>query len=103
MYKEVQSRPEVSNVDTDERIDLEGGILMLRAAQKSQAAGFPALAGKLLVRPEEGAEILSVSRSRLYELMAAGTIRSIKVRGSRRIPMQELERFVAEEVEAQCA
>ena len=76
---------------------------MLRAAQKSQTTGFPWLADKLLVRPEEGAEILSVSRSRLYELMAAGTIRSIKVKGSRRIPMQELERFVADEVEAQCA
>lgn len=76
---------------------------MARAQDKYAVALFPELAGRLLVRPEEGAEMLSVSRARIYALMASGKLRSIKVGRSRRIPMQEIERFVADELHAQCA
>ena len=61
------------------------------------------LAGKLLLRPEEGAELLSLPRAKIYELMASGKLRSLKIGKSRRIPMIEIERFITAEMEAQCA
>ena len=76
---------------------------MHRAQGKRVVPCMPELAGRLLVRPEEGAEILGLPRTRIYALMAAGQLRSVKVGRSRRIPMQEIERFVADEFEAQCA
>lgn len=39
---------------------------------------------------------IGVSRSTLYQLMAAGKLRSIKIRGRRMIPTTELRRIVAE-------
>ena len=50
---------------------------------------------RLLLRPEEGAEALGLSRARLYELMADGELKSIKVGRCRRIPLAELESWVA--------
>ena len=49
---------------------------------------------RLLLRPEEAAEALSVSRTTLYGLLASGAIRSVKVGGLRRIPVEALEHFV---------
>jgi excisionase family DNA binding protein len=51
---------------------------------------------KLLKIPEAAAE-LSISRSLLYEMIAAGELRSVTV-GSRgvRIPTSEIDRFVTE-------
>jgi excisionase family DNA binding protein len=51
---------------------------------------------RLLRIPEAAAE-LSIGRSRLYELIAAGELRAVKI-GERgvRVPASELERFVAE-------
>jgi excisionase family DNA binding protein len=48
----------------------------------------------LLFRPEEGAQILGVSRARLFELLAAGQIESVKIGRSRRIPRAALEAYV---------
>jgi len=54
---------------------------------------------RLLRIPEAAAE-LSIGRSRLYELIAAGELRAVKI-GSRgvRIPDAELDRFVTERME----
>jgi excisionase family DNA binding protein len=49
---------------------------------------------KLLLTPEEAAESLSISRSKLYELLAAGDVESLRIGGSRRIPFDALEDFV---------
>lgn len=49
----------------------------------------------LLLRPEEAAEALGVSRSRLFELLAAGTIASVHIGRSRRIPRAALDDYVA--------
>lgn len=49
---------------------------------------------RLLLRPEEAAEALSVSRTTLYGLLASGAIRSVKVGGLRRIPVEALEHHV---------
>jgi excisionase family DNA binding protein len=49
---------------------------------------------KLLVTPEKAAEILSVGRTRIFELMASGELRSVRIRSSRRIPMVAIEQLV---------
>ncbi len=40
-------------------------------------------------------ERLGVSRAKVYELMASGELRSVRVGGSRRIDSDDLERFIA--------
>lgn len=49
---------------------------------------------KLLLTPEEAAELLSIGRSKLYQLLAAGTLRSVTIGASRRIPVEALRAFV---------
>ena len=44
---------------------------------------------------KDTAVALRLGRSKLYELMAAGKLRSVKVGGSRRIPATALAEFVA--------
>jgi excisionase family DNA binding protein len=39
---------------------------------------------------------LGVSRAKVYELMASGELRSVRVGGSRRIHSEDLDRFIAE-------
>ena len=48
----------------------------------------------LLVRPAEAAQLLAISRSRLYELMAAGAIPTIHIGRSVRIPLAQLKHWV---------
>jgi excisionase family DNA binding protein len=57
---------------------------------------------KLLYQPREAASLLSISRSKVYELMAAGALASIQIGRARRIPAEALRRFIAscEEVRA---
>lgn len=49
----------------------------------------------LLKIPEVMAR-LAVGQTKVYELMSSGALRSVKVGRSRRVPSDELERFVAE-------
>lgn len=49
---------------------------------------------KLRLRPSEAAEALSVSRSKLYELLASGALGSVRIGGSRRIPVRELLAYI---------
>ncbi len=49
---------------------------------------------KLLVKVLEAAEKLSLSRATLYELIAAGEIRVVRVGRATRIPTAELERWL---------
>jgi excisionase family DNA binding protein len=50
---------------------------------------------KLLLTPEQAAELLSISRSKLYELIARGELDSVRIGASRRVPTAALEDFVA--------
>ena len=50
---------------------------------------------KLLLSPTEAAAHLSVGRSKVYELMRLGQLRSVKIGGSRRIPRSALAEFVS--------
>jgi len=45
---------------------------------------------------EEAAQALSIGRSKLYELLRAGVLGSVRIGGSRRIPVAMLHEFVAE-------
>jgi excisionase family DNA binding protein len=50
---------------------------------------------KLLLTVPEAAAALAISRSKLYELIAARVIRSVRIDGSRRVPVEVLEAYVA--------
>ncbi len=50
---------------------------------------------KLLLRVEEAAEKLSIGRSKMYELLAAGEIQPIRVGRSVRVSSAALEEWVA--------
>jgi excisionase family DNA binding protein len=51
---------------------------------------------RLLYRVEEAAEILALGRSTIYELLASGELKSIKIGRACRIAASELDRFVAD-------
>ena len=53
-----------------------------------------ATTGPLLVTVAHAAELLSVSRTTLYELLARGAIESIYIGRSRRVPVGALHEFV---------
>jgi len=52
-------------------------------------------ASKLLLKVEEAAYRLSLSRKTLYDLMRRGELASLKIGGSRRIPLTALHDFIA--------
>lgn len=49
---------------------------------------------RLLLRPEDAAQALSIGRSKLYELLASGRLGSVTIDGCRRIRVDDLEAFV---------
>ena len=51
---------------------------------------------KLLLKPEEAAELLSIGRSKVYELIGTGELASVRIGTSRRIPADALAEFVRE-------
>jgi excisionase family DNA binding protein len=50
---------------------------------------------KLLFTPEEAARFLSVGRTKVYELIATGQLRSVRIGTCRRISPEALSDFVA--------
>jgi excisionase family DNA binding protein len=56
---------------------------------------------KLLLRPREVADAISVSKTRAYELIASGAIPSIKLGGSIRVPVDALREWIARQLEHQ--
>ena len=55
---------------------------------------------KLLLTVPEAAYQLSIGRSRCYELVLGGQLRSMKLGRRRLIPKEALEAFVKEQMEA---
>ena len=49
---------------------------------------------KLLLTPEEAAEVLGIGRSKVYELLAARQLASVKIGTCRRIPADALRAYV---------
>lgn len=74
---------------SDTNLDQFDDLLMVAGP----GTGPEALA--LLVRPEEAASLLRVSRSKIYELIRIGALKSLKIGGSRRITREALQEFVS--------
>jgi excisionase family DNA binding protein len=53
-------------------------------------------AEQLLLRPVEAAQRLGIGRTKVYELMASGQLRSVKIGAARRVSATALAEFVAE-------
>jgi excisionase family DNA binding protein len=49
---------------------------------------------KFLLRPTEAAELLNISRSKAYELIAAGVLPSVRVGDSVRVPTAQLRAWI---------
>ena len=49
---------------------------------------------KLLLTPNEAAEVLSISRSKLYELIGQGRLSTVQIDRSRRVPKQSLVELI---------
>jgi len=52
-------------------------------------------APRLLLTVPEAATALAISRSKLYQLLATGAISSIRIDGSRRVPVTALQAYIA--------
>lgn len=52
------------------------------------------VASRLLLSVEEAGEVLGVKRSKMYELISAGEIESVKIGKSRRVPVDAVEAYV---------
>ena len=48
----------------------------------------------LLLTPVEAAVVLRISRRKVYELMGAELLRSVKIGRCRRVPVEDLRRYV---------
>lgn len=57
---------------------------------------------RLLLRPGEVAVALSCGRTKTYELIGRGAIRSVRIDGSIRVPVGAVEEYVAH-LESQAA
>jgi excisionase family DNA binding protein len=60
----------------------------------NERGGRSGQGAKLLLTAEEAAAMLSIGRTRVYELMARGQLTSVRIGTSRRLPLLALERFV---------
>lgn len=49
---------------------------------------------KLLLTPVEAADLLGISRSKLYELLRSGDLPSVRIGASRRVPTEGLSAFL---------
>jgi excisionase family DNA binding protein len=49
---------------------------------------------RLLLTPEETAEMLGIGRTKVYELMRLSLIESVKIHGCRRIPTEAVHDYV---------
>ena len=49
---------------------------------------------RLMLRPVEAADAIGVSRSKVYELIAAGQIPSVKLAGCVRVPVDALKQWI---------
>jgi excisionase family DNA binding protein len=56
---------------------------------------------KFLLRPNEAAELLSISRSKAYTLIAAGVLPSVDVGGSVRVPVEQLQAWIKRHTNAE--
>jgi excisionase family DNA binding protein len=53
---------------------------------------------RVLLRMDEAADSLAVSKSHIERMVARGELRTVQVGRGRRVPVSEIERWVAERV-----
>jgi excisionase family DNA binding protein len=80
---------------------MDGGSGMVTRVMTGRSAEIPQGSTRLLLRVEESADALGLSRARMYELLSEGRLKSIKVGRSRRIPISELNRWIDAELAEQ--
>ena len=51
---------------------------------------------KLLLTPVEAAKALGIGRSKVYEVMQAGQLKSVRIGNCRRIPLDALHELLAD-------
>jgi excisionase family DNA binding protein len=49
---------------------------------------------KLLLTPEEAAEVLGIGRTKVYALIADGDLLSVRIGNSRRVPRDAVDEFI---------
>lgn len=57
-------------------------------------ADVPAPVEKLLLTPEEAAEVLSLGRTKVFQLISTGVLRSVRIGKCRRVPASALVELV---------
>jgi excisionase family DNA binding protein len=55
----------------------------------------------LLLTPSEVAEALALSKTKIYELLSEGTIPSLRIGGSIRVPRETLREWISRRVNEQ--
>lgn len=68
-----------------------------------EAAELPTHMIRLLLTPEEAAQALGISRATLYPMLMRKQIPSIRIGGSRRVPVAALQQFVEDQLDAPVA
>lgn len=81
----------VDMADTNDEL-AQAVATMLRAVAGTPAPQSPV---KKLLRVEDAAEQLSVSRAHVYSLIRSGDIRSVQLGKARRIAQSEIDRIMA--------
>ncbi|MDI5974780.1 helix-turn-helix domain-containing protein [Amycolatopsis magusensis] len=66
----------------------------LETPDTSTGSAAPRSIDPLLLKVEEAAHLLSIGRTRVYDLLRLNELRSVKVFGSRRIPRAAVEEYV---------
>ena len=56
---------------------------------------------KLLLRPAEAAQMLGIGRTKVYELLAAGELPSIKIGACVRVPIDGLRQWIQDQTHGQ--
>jgi excisionase family DNA binding protein len=49
---------------------------------------------KLLLSPEEGADLIGVGRTQMFELIARGEVESVKIGRLRKIPRDAIDAYI---------
>lgn len=67
---------------------------LLRSTPSTKAALEVRVSAVVLLTVEDAAEALALGRTKIYELLDAGLLRSVKIGRARRIPLDAVHEFV---------
>ncbi len=67
----------------------------MSADGRHETHGSRTLPTRILLTVEEAAEVLTISRWKVFELIRTRQLRSIKIGGLRRVPRSAIEEYIA--------